>query len=394
MKNGWHKSTLGEVLAVLRNGVNCKQNKSGKGDKISRIESISDASFDFGRVGYAELSERDKERYRLQDGDILFSHINSAVHVGKTAAFNSDEPVYHGVNLLLMRPKDVVTSAYLNHAMKYLFQSGYWRGVCKQSVNQASVNQQDISIVQISYPKSLSEQQRIVGILDEAFEGIATVKANAEKNLQNARAIFESHLNSVFTKRGDGWVETTLGDVCNFVGGSQPPKSVFTKTHSPNNIRLIQIRDYKSDKHLVYIPRSLAKRFCNIDDVMIGRYGPPLFQILRGLEGAYNVALMKAVPDESKLSKDFLFYFLKHSTILQYIIYHSERAAGQIGLTKETLEPYPIALPSLADQQTTVDTIKELAAETQSLESIYQKKLAALDALKKSLLHQAFNGEL
>ena len=60
----------------------------------------------------------------------------------------------------------------------------------------------------------LPEQQRIVGILDEAFEGIATAKANAEKNLQNARALFESHLQSVFTQRGKGWVERQLGEVC------------------------------------------------------------------------------------------------------------------------------------------------------------------------------------
>ena len=65
MKKGWQTSTLGDVLAVLRNGVNCKQDKSGKGDKISRIESISEARFDLGKVGYAELPERDKERYLI-----------------------------------------------------------------------------------------------------------------------------------------------------------------------------------------------------------------------------------------------------------------------------------------------------------------------------------------
>lgn len=103
---------------------------------------------------------------------------------------------------------------------------------------------------------------------------------------------------------------------------------------------------------------------------------------------------MKAVPDESRLSRDFLFYFLKHSAILQYVIYHSERAAGQIGLTKETLEPYPIAVPPMAAQKLVVNTITSLAGETQRLESIYQQKLAALEALKKSLLHQAFTGAL
>ncbi len=127
---------------------------------------------------------------------------------------------------------------------------------------------------------------------------------------------------------------------------------------------------------------------------MIGRYGPPLFQILRGLEGAYNVALMKAVPDESKLSRDYLFYFLKHSAIREYVIYHSERAAGQSGLNKSTLEPYPIDLPSPAEQQKIVETTIELESETQRLASLYERKLAALDALKMSLLHQAFSGQL
>jgi len=127
---------------------------------------------------------------------------------------------------------------------------------------------------------------------------------------------------------------------------------------------------------------------------MIGRYGPPLFQILRGLDGAYNVALMKAVPDESQLSREFLFYFLKNSSILQYVIYHSDRAAGQIGVKKETLYPYPITLPPLDEQRIIVEKITELESATQRLADVYEQKLTALEALKKSLLHQAFSGEL
>jgi restriction endonuclease S subunit len=274
----------------------------------------------------------------------------------------------------------------------------YFLSLDLRSINSGSsipqINNYNVEPLQISFPESLPEQHRIVSLLDEAFAGLAVATANAEKNLQNARALFESHLQSVFTQRGVGWVETTLGDICEFVGGSQPPKSAFSKINSSDNIRLIQIRDYKSNKYAVYIPRSQARRLCNADDIMIGRYGPPLFQILRGLDGAYNVALMKAVPVESKLSRDFLFYFLKHSSILEYVIYHSNRAAGQIGVTKETLQPYPVALPSLVQQKKIVAVILQLEAEIQRLEGIYQQKLAALSALKKSLLHQAFRGEL
>ena len=244
-----------------------------------------------------------------------------------------------------------------------------------------------------SYP-ALSEQRRIVAILDEAFEGIATAKANAEKNLQNAREVFEASLQDTFSGGSDGAIPTTLGAVCRFVGGSQPPKSDFVTSPRAGYVRLIQIRDYKSDAKAVYIPRELARRFCAPDDVMIGRYGPPLFQILRGLEGAYNVALMKAAPDESVLSKGYLYYFLRHRDILNYIIASSARAAGQIGLNKETIEPYPIHGPCLQSQAETVSRLERLEAATEDLIRNCERKLAALDDLKKSLLQQAFSGAL
>lgn len=247
--------------------------------------------------------------------------------------------------------------------------------------------------VLFSFP-SLPEQRRIVAILDEAFEGIATAKANAEKNLQNAREVFEASLQDTFSGGSDGAIPTTLGAVCRFVGGSQPPKSDFVTSPRAGYVRLIQIRDYKSDAKAVYIPRELARRFCAPDDVMIGRYGPPLFQILRGLEGAYNVALMKAAPDESVLSKGYLYYFLRHRDILNYIIASSARAAGQIGLNKETIEPYPIHVPCLQSQAETVSRLERLEAATEDLIRNCERKLAALDDLKKSLLQQAFSGAL
>ena len=273
---------------------------------------------------------------------------------------------------------------FLNHSDLSEFVSG---------LTVPKLNQGNLREIPIPVPP-VPEQERIVGILDEAFDGIAKAKATAEANLQNARALFQSHLQTIFSQQGEGWVEKKLGDVCDFVGGSQPPKAVFSKTKTDGNIRLIQIRDYKSDKHVVYIPRETARRFCSADDVMIGRYGPPIFQILRGLEGAYNVALMKAIPNESVLDRDYLYQFLRNPALLQYVIYHSERAAGQIGVTKETLAPYPIPLPPLSNQRAIAQRFLEIESETQRLESLYQNKLNALDELKKSLLHQAFTGNL
>ena len=111
-----------------------------------------------------------------------------------------------------------------------------------------------------------------------------------------------------------GWKLYKLSKVADFVGGSQPPKSTFFKKELDGYVRLIQIRDYKSDNFKVYIPTNVTKKFCEEDDVMIGRYGPPVFQILRGLKGAYNVALMKAIPQEHIISKDYLFKLLQAPT--------------------------------------------------------------------------------
>lgn len=264
-----------------------------------------------------------------------------------------------------------------------------------RAVGNAQPNLSQIKIKDTLVPlPPLDEQKRIVAILDETFDAIDTAIANAERNLVNAREVFESQLGVAFSAEQQGWTTKPLGDICSFTGGSQPPKSEFSTTRLPGYVRLIQIRDYKSDKHKVYVSEDKVRRFCSPDDVMIGRYGPPLFQILRGLEGAYNVALMKAEPDERYVTKDFLYFFLQNGEILQYIINASNRAAGQIGVNKATLNPYPVSFPSIELQHDVVTKLEKLQDFCEQLESIYQRKLDLLTELKQSILHKAFSGQL
>jgi type I restriction enzyme S subunit len=187
-----------------------------------------------------------------------------------------------------------------------------------------------------------------------------------------------------------GWKTKKLGDVCKFQGGAQPPKSIFSTICKENYVRLIQIRDYKSDNHVVFIPKDKARRFCTKEDVMIGRYGPPVFQILRGLEGAYNVALMKATPDESQLLKDFLFYFLKTPRVQSYVINLSARAAGQSGLNKETIEPYLIPIPPLPEQKRIVVILDEAFEGIDRAIANTEKNLANSGELFENYLNAIF----
>jgi type I restriction enzyme M protein len=147
----------------------------------------------------------------------------------------------------------------------------------------------------------------------------------------------------------DGWASYRIGDIVKFIGGAQPPRDTFEYESHPGNIRLIQIRDYKSDDFVVYIRKELARRFCDAQDVMIGRYGPPIFQILRGLVGSYNVALIKAEPN-AKLCRGYLYHFLKQRPLFSLIDHLSQRSAGQTGIDMDALRSFPLPLPPIDEQ--------------------------------------------
>ncbi len=166
------------------------------------------------------------------------------------------------------------------------------------------------------------------------------------------------------------WPLVKLGDVVSFIGGSQPPKSTFKYEPQAGYVRLLQIRDYKSDANLTYIPEDSTRKFCTKDDVMIGRYGPPVFQILRGLEGAYNVALMKAYPSE-EVDRNYLYYFLKQKALFQLIDGLSQRTAGQSGVDMDALKSYPMLLPSMKEQ-------KRIAAILDKADQLRQKRQQAI----------------
>lgn len=159
-----------------------------------------------------------------------------------------------------------------------------------------------------------------------------------------------------------GWKWKRIGDHVNIRGGSQPNKSTFINEPKDGYTRLIQIRDFKSDNFKTYIPTEHANRPFNKEDVMIGRYGPPVFQILRGLEGSYNVALMKADPDLKYITNDYLFYLLQEPRIQKIIIDESERTAGQSGIRLPLLNSIFYGLPPISEQHRIVAKIQALIA--------------------------------
>lgn len=245
----------------------------------------------------------------------------------------------------------------------------------------------------------LPEQHRIVGILDEAFDGLATATANAEQNLRNARALFESYLQSVFTQRGKGWEEKRLDQVCTVERGSSPRPIKQYFTTAPDGVNWIKIGDTEEGGKYVYstaqkITPEGAKqsRFVKEGDFILTNsmsFGRPYIMKTSGYihDGWFVLRLNEGIDTD-------YFYYLITSPFVQGQFH--QLAAGSVvkNISGDLVKRAILPIPSHQEQKEIVESLDALATETQRLESIYQHKLAALSELKKSLLHQAFSGRL
>ena len=254
------------------------------------------------------------------------------------------------------------------------------------------------------------EQQRIVHILDEAFDGIAKARASADKNLQNVRALFQCAYISVFDEAvTGGYQRTTVADVAHQSKGSMRTGPFGSQLlHSEfvdegiavlgidnavnNKFRWDKRRYISEDKY-----QELSRYQVKPGDVLITIMGTcgRCAIVPDDIPTAINTKHLCCITlDAGRCIPGFLHsYFLYHPVAQQFL---AARAKGSImaGLNMGIISELPVLLPTLKQQQYVVDKVDSLVEETQRLESIYQRKLAALDKLKKSLLHQAFSGNL
>jgi type I restriction enzyme S subunit len=269
---------------------------------------------------------------------------------------------------------------------------------------QPNISQIKIKNTEVPLPP-LAEQQRIVGILDETFAGLATAKANAEKNLQNARALFESHLQSVFSQRGEGWAETTLENHVDLVAGFAFKSSQYTDAE--DDIRLIRgdniVQGEFRWEGVKRWPKENAEEYSKFafaeNDVVLAMDRP---WVAAGLKVAFvtkddlpllQVQRTARLRTMKTLHWRYLFHLIRSSTFIQYLL-EGQTGLGVPHISGKQILSFEFTLPPIGSQKSIVDNLDTLQEETQRLAIIYKRKLAALEALKKSLLHQAFSGEL
>ena len=263
---------------------------------------------------------------------------------------------------------------------------------------QPKLNQKALNSIPIPVPP-LAEQQRIVGLLDEAFEGIATAKANAEKNLQNARALFESHLQSVFTQRGPGWKQKTLEEIATTFGRG---KSKQRPRNEPKlyggKYPFIQTGDIRNADHFIteysqtYSEVGLAQsKLWPKGTICITIAANIAETAILGFDACFPDSVIGVVANPKEAEVGFIEYLLQS---FKARIQSLGKGSAQANINMGTFEDERFPFPPVAQQKEIVAKLDALSEETQRLARLYERKLAALEALKKSLLHQAFTGQL
>ncbi|MBR3011447.1 MAG: restriction endonuclease subunit S [Prevotella sp.] len=188
----------------------------------------------------------------------------------------------------------------------------------------------------------------------------------------------------------EGWDYKKLGEVCDFEGGSQPPKSEWINHPQNGYIRMLQIRDFTKSRNaeIEYVKITKKLRLCKDDDILIGRYGASVGKILTGLAGAYNVAIIKSIPNEELIKKDFIRRYFE-SPLFQSILFKvcTSRAA-QAGFSKDDIKDELIPLPPLSEQQRIVDYLDSAFAKIDAMKANAEKALNEAKALFQASLKE------
>ena len=400
MKQGWQKKTLADVCEI----------KPPKSEARARVPADALVSFapmeDLGTDRKFLIATQARPLASVAgsytyfaDGDVLLAKITPCFENGKLgiAAGLTNGIGFGSSEFIVFRPSASLDKEFLYYFLarpEFRAQGAERMG---GAVGQQRVPKEFIESYPIPVPP-FPEQQRIVSILDEAFEGIATAKANTEKNLRNARAIFESHLQSIL--RSKTWKWKALGDLCDGVEYGSSAKS--KKEGKIPVLRMGNVQGGQLNwQNLVYTDDrdEIVKYLLKPNDVLFNRTNSPELvgktAIYRGERPAIFAGyLIRIHRKEDLLDADFLNYFLNSQLAFDYGKTVVISSVNQANINGAKLKGYPIPAPSLSEQKAIVERLDSLQEETQRLKSIYERKLAALEALKKSLLHQAFAGKL
>lgn len=412
MRTNWKSRKLGEIRAIQlgrtpsRSDNSLWDEKRKTGNVWLSIADLLRAEDRVVRDSKEYVSDKGAELCKLvRKGTLLLSF---KLTLGRLAFAGQD--LYTNEAIAALSPVD---DTEISEEFLFWFLSFFdWRKAAENDLKLKgmTLNKAKLRNLVVHYPQSLEEQRRIVCILDEAFAGIAAAKANCEANLRNARALFESYLHSVFSQRGDGWERVTLqtlldrgwieGHLDGNHGGDYPRKDEFIGDGVPY-ISAKCIDDDRLDisraKHLspsraALLRKGLAKN----NDVLFAHnatVGPVAILHTEEEKVVLGTSLTYYRCNPAHMLPEYLAQYMRSFEFkAQYLQVMRQSTRNQVPITKQ--REFFHVVPPLVEQKRLIGSLDGLFEEGKRLESIYQQKLDALEALKKSLLHDAFRGAL
>lgn len=377
MKAGWEKKRLSELCTVFADGdwIESKD-QAPEGIRLIQTGNVGEGVFKDRGDKARFISEATFEKLRcteIFEGDCLISRLPDPV--GRSCILpNVMERMITAVDCTIIRFDTAkICPEFFNY---YSQSSEYLNAVDAETTGTTRKRISRSKLAQTLIPvPSFPEQQRIVGILDEAFEAISAARTNAEQNRQNACALFESVLNSVEGK------PAALGDYVTIKTGKLDANAAVEGGKYPFftcSKEIYAIDKFAFDGEAILLAGNNA-----VGDFNVKHY--------RGKFNAYQRTYVITVNNEDLLLYRFLYF-----QMLKSLKRFKEQSVGagtkflKLGMIKDL----KISLPSPQEQIRIVSLLDSVLEETQRLESLYQRKIAALDELKQSLLQQAFSGQL
>ncbi|MGI6095423.1 MAG: restriction endonuclease subunit S [Lachnospiraceae bacterium] len=401
----WCWIRLGSLLREIKNGTTIKQDKSAIGYKVTRIESLQNQTIDFDRLGTIVNEQEIKDTDWYGAGDIALSHINSAEHVGKTALINANMlPLVHGMNLLRLR---FYSECFMPLFFQYFSQSFQYKDEIlsriNMAVNQVSINQKQISSLEIPLPP-FPEQQRIVDRIESLFAKLDEAKQKAQDALDSFETRKAAILHKAFTGELTAQWRKEHG-----VGMESWKKSRFDEVATIKS-NLVNPLDFPDLPHIA--PDNIEKKTgvlleyhtVSEDGVTSGKHrfypGQILYTKIRPYLSKVVVVDFNGLcsadmyPIEAEGNARCLWYYMLSEEFLEQASSAGSRSVLP-KINQKELSALTVVLPALKDEQEEIVRIlDDVFAKEQQAKEAAEGVLEQIDLIKKTILARAFRGEL
>jgi type I restriction enzyme S subunit len=405
MINNWVYKKISDVMLVERGGSPRPIQKylTDSEDGINWIK-ISDATASDKYIFETKqkITKEGLHKTRLvNEGDFILSN---SMSFGRPYIMKTTGCIHDGWLVLKQKEENILDKDFLYHLLgsPYIFQQ-FDNLAAGSTVRNLNIGL--VSSVKIPIPP-LQEQQQIVAILDQGFEAIDQAKANIEKNIANAKELFQSKLNAIFSQKGDGWEEDKLKNITTKIGSGATPRGgqAAYKESGISLIRSMNVHDAGfTSKKLAFIDDEQASKLNNViieeNDVLLNITGASVARCCLAIKEFIPARVNQHVsiirPIKDKIDSNYLHFLLTSKKNKDLLLGIGEQGSTRQAITKVQIENFVVSYPkSIEEQKSLIAEVTTIKSKSKKIKKIYKDKLSNLEDLKKSILQKAFAGEL